>query len=255
MSTKARHRSRHPYRGPREGHRRSSTTTTTSSTPSCTSSSSADSRNSSRGTLLGGPDADAAHLRHLLRQSSPRGAKVLDDIDRRRPGVRAVRVTPTALKIRRLGHYAQMLQSHVTAYFYLVVPEMMFGMDARTRAAQSPRTDRGGPRAGASEWSCCASGVRKCIEAVFGKRMHGISSVPGGVNKSLTAADVDRLLRGEDGLLSVDRGHRLRAGRSATLLRLSREASQRRSMASRMCPRSTCLSSTPTATWTTTTAS
>ena len=32
--------------------------------------------------------------------------------------------------MRRLGHYAQMLQSHATAYFYLVVPEMLFGMDA-----------------------------------------------------------------------------------------------------------------------------
>jgi NAD-reducing hydrogenase large subunit len=34
--------------------------------------------------------------------------------------------------------------------------------------------------------------------------MHGLSAVPGGVNKSLTAADVDRFLLGEDGLSSVD---------------------------------------------------
>ena len=45
---------------------------------------------------------------------------------------------------------------------------------------------------------------QEVLEAVFGKRMHGISSVPGGVNKSLTAADVDRFLRGADGLPSVD---------------------------------------------------
>lgn len=44
------------------------------------------------------------------------GAKVLDEM----VGVEATR---TAEKIRRLGHYAQMLQSHATAYFYLVVPK------------------------------------------------------------------------------------------------------------------------------------
>ncbi|MGZ5374681.1 MAG: nickel-dependent hydrogenase large subunit, partial [Aeromicrobium sp.] len=57
------------------------------------------------------------------------GAKALDDMI----GLGAnteVGITRTAEKIRRLGHYAQMLQSHSTAYFYLVVPEMMFGMDA-----------------------------------------------------------------------------------------------------------------------------
>ena len=46
---------------------------------------------------------------------------------------------------------------------------------------------------------------QEMLVAVFGKRMHGISSVPGGVNNSLTAADVDRFLRGADGLPSVDR--------------------------------------------------
>mgnify|MGYP001007848076 FL=1 len=53
------------------------------------------------------------------------GAKVLDDIVGVGRGL-----TPAAEKMRRLGHYAQMLQSHATAYFYLVVPEMMFGNDA-----------------------------------------------------------------------------------------------------------------------------
>jgi NAD-reducing hydrogenase large subunit len=49
------------------------------------------------------------------------GAKALDDMI----GVGAnsgIGITRTAEKIRRLGHYAQMLQSHATAYFYLVVP-------------------------------------------------------------------------------------------------------------------------------------
>ncbi len=46
------------------------------------------------------------------------GAKALDDMI----GVGTGGVPRAAEKIRRLGHYAQMLQSHATAYFYLVVP-------------------------------------------------------------------------------------------------------------------------------------
>ena len=57
------------------------------------------------------------------------GAKALDDMIGVGPAS-GTSLTPTAIKMRRLGHYAQMLQSHVTAYFYLVVPEMLFGIDA-----------------------------------------------------------------------------------------------------------------------------
>ena len=69
------------------------------------------------------------------------GAKVLDDM----VGVGAstgTHLTPTAEKMRRLGHYAQMLQSHATAYFYLQLPEMVFGGRA-PRAAQRARAGRG----------------------------------------------------------------------------------------------------------------
>lgn len=130
------------------------------------------------------------------------GAKALDDMIGVGPAS-GTRLTPTAVKMRRLGHYAQMLQSHVTAYFYLVVPEMLFGIDA----APEQRNFIGLIEANPGLVKCVVR-LRKwsqeVIEAVFGKRMHGISSVPGGVNKSLTAADVHRLLRGEDGLSSVD---------------------------------------------------
>src|SRR6516165_6021915 len=118
------------------------------------------------------------------------GAKVLDEIVGVGPAS-GVYLTPTAEKMRRLGHYAQMLQSHVTAYFYLVLPEMLFGIDADPELVKRVVMLR--------KWG------QEVLVAVFGKRMHGISSIPGGVNKSLTAADVDRFLHGADGLLSVDR--------------------------------------------------
>ena len=130
------------------------------------------------------------------------GAKALDDIT----GVgysTGVEMLPTAEKVRRLGHYAQQLQSHVTAYFYLIVPEMLFGMDAPPEQRNVLGLVEANPElvkrvVALRKWG------QEVIKSVFGKRMHGISSVPGGVNKNLSAAERDRLLNGEDGLLSMD---------------------------------------------------
>lgn len=130
------------------------------------------------------------------------GAKVLDDIVG--AGAHAVHgISPTAEKMRRLGHYAQMLQSHATAYFYLVVPEMLFGMDA-------PPEQRNilGLVAADPELVKRVVKLRKwgqeLIRTVFGKRMHGLLAVPGGVHKALTTAERDRFLHGDEGILSLD---------------------------------------------------
>jgi NAD-reducing hydrogenase large subunit len=130
------------------------------------------------------------------------GAKTLDDMIG--AGYRSgVALTPVAEKMRRLGHFAQMLQSHVTAYFYLVVPEMLFGMDAPPAQRNVLGLIEADPDlvkrvVALRKWG------QELIKAVFGKRMHGILSVPGGVNKNLSAAERDRFLKGEDGLLSMD---------------------------------------------------
>lgn len=130
------------------------------------------------------------------------GAKVLDDIIGVGPAS-GTHLTATALKVRRLGHYAQMLQSHVTAYFYLVVPEMLFGIDAPPEKRNVLGLVEADPElvkrvVQLRKWG------QELLVTIFGKRMHGISSVPGGVNKALTAADVSRFLNGDDGLLSMD---------------------------------------------------
>lgn len=130
------------------------------------------------------------------------GAKALDDMIGVGP-VSGTALTPTAVKMRRLGHYAQMLQSHVASYFFLVVPEMLFGIDAAPEQRNFIGLIEANPDlvkrvVRLRKWG------QEIIEAVFGKRMHGISSIPGGVNKSLTAADVSRFLDGEEGLPSVD---------------------------------------------------
>ncbi len=130
------------------------------------------------------------------------GAKALDDIVGV-AGPSAPSLTPTAVKMRRLGHYAQMLQSHVTAYFYLVVPEMLFGMDAAPEQRNILGLIEANPDL-VKRVVMLRKWGQEVIQAVFGKRMHGISSVPGGVNKGLSAEEADRFINGADGLLSVE---------------------------------------------------
>ena len=130
------------------------------------------------------------------------GAKALDDM----VGVgysSGQAILPTAEKVRRLGHYMQQLQSHVTAYFYCTAPDMLLGID-------SPPEQRNimGLVNADSELVKRVVMLRKWgqegIKAVFGKRMHGINSVPGGVNQNLGISARDRLINGDDGLISLE---------------------------------------------------
>ncbi|MBD3893915.1 Ni/Fe hydrogenase subunit alpha [Hydrogenophaga sp.] len=130
------------------------------------------------------------------------GAKVLDDMIG--VGLKdGINVTPTAEKMRRLGHYAQMLQSHVTAYFYLIVPEMLFGMDAAPEQRNVIGLIEANP-ALVKRVVMLRKWGQEMLKEVFGKKMHGISSIPGGVNKNLSVAARERFLNGEEGLISID---------------------------------------------------
>ncbi|MBL8928653.1 MAG: Ni/Fe hydrogenase subunit alpha [Kineosporiaceae bacterium] len=128
------------------------------------------------------------------------GAKAIDAMVG--AGTSAHPIPVAAEKMRRLGHYAQMLQSHATAYFYLVVPEMLFGMDA----APEQRNVLGLLEADPAlvtrvvrlrKWG------QEILQTVFGKRMHGVSAVPGGVQKGLSVAERDRFLHGDDTVPSM----------------------------------------------------
>ncbi len=124
------------------------------------------------------------------------GAKVLDRMTGAAP-------PPAAEKVRRLGHYAQQLQSHVTAYFFLGVPELLFGMDAPPQQRNILGLMEADPAlirrvVALRKWG------QTVIQALFGKRMHGIESVPGGVLAGLDPAERERLLNGDEGLLSLD---------------------------------------------------
>ena len=126
------------------------------------------------------------------------GAKALDDMVGVGRGI-----TPTAEKMRRLGHYAQMLQSHTAAFFLLSGPEMLFGNDAAPEQRNVLGLLEADPGL-VTRVVMLRKWGQEIIRTVYGKRMHGISAVPGGVQKGLTVAERDRFLRGEEGLLGMD---------------------------------------------------
>ncbi len=129
------------------------------------------------------------------------GAKAIDDVIG--AGVRSATGIPVAAeKMRRLGHYAQMLQSHTTAYFYLVVPEMLFGMDAPPEQRNILGLIEADPGL-VKRVVMLRKWGQEIIQTVFGKRMHGISAVPGGVQKGLSTQERDRFLNGDDTIPSM----------------------------------------------------
>ena len=108
--------------------------------------------------------------------------------------VGARQLTPTAEKIRRLMHYGQILQSHALHFFHLCSPDLLFGFDSEMSkrnivgvAEQYPDTARQGV--------LLRKFGQEVIRHTAGKRIHGTGSVPGGVNKSLTVAERDELLK------------------------------------------------------------
>lgn len=131
------------------------------------------------------------------------GAKVLDDMIGVGYSTNNM-ITPTAEKMRRLGHYAQQLQSHATAYFYLIVPEMIFGMDAAPEQRNVLGLAVANPEL-VKRVVMLRKWGQELIQAVLGKKMHGISSIPGGVNNNLSLEVRDRFIHGDASIPSIDK--------------------------------------------------
>jgi len=115
-------------------------------------------------------------------------SKALDQV------VGATHLTPTAEKMRRLMHYGQMLQSHALHFFHLCSPDLLFGFD-------SDLTKRNIVAVAAQYPDIARQGVllrkfgQEVIRITAGKRIHGTGAIPGGVNKALTIAERDELLK------------------------------------------------------------
>ncbi|MEI7764064.1 MAG: Ni/Fe hydrogenase subunit alpha [Comamonadaceae bacterium] len=97
-------------------------------------------------------------------------------------------VTPSAQKIRRLMHYAQVMQSHALHFFYLAAPDLLFGFDSEANRRNIVGVAQAHPEI-ARKGVLLRKFGQELIRATAGKRIHGTGSVPGGVTKHVSAQD------------------------------------------------------------------
>jgi NAD-reducing hydrogenase large subunit len=105
----------------------------------------------------------------------------------------AVRIPPTADKLRRIFGLAQVVQSHALSFFHLSSPDFLLGMDAdpaRSNLFGVLKENR----------QMALDGIRlrqfgqQIIERLGGKRIHPAWVVPGGVSEPLTPLNRDAIL-------------------------------------------------------------
>ncbi|MCC7535881.1 MAG: Ni/Fe hydrogenase subunit alpha [Deltaproteobacteria bacterium] len=108
--------------------------------------------------------------------------------------VGARRVTRTAELVRRLMHYGQILQSHALHFYHLSSPDLLLGFES-----EPERRNVVGVLAAYPDIARQGVMLRKfgqeAIRITAGKRVHGTGSIPGGVNKSVSASERDELAR------------------------------------------------------------
>ena len=114
-------------------------------------------------------------------------AKACDDLY-------AVEIPPTAVKLRKLIHLAQLVQSHALSFFYLTSPDLLLGMDADPAirnivgvAQQHPELARDG--------IALRRFGQEIIALLGGKRIHPAWVVPGGVLEPLSQEHRDQIAR------------------------------------------------------------
>jgi NAD-reducing hydrogenase large subunit len=126
-------------------------------------------------------------------------SKALDAI------VGAKHLTPTAEKMRRLMHYGQILQSHALHFFHLCSPDLLFGFDSDIAKRNIVGVAEKYPDI-ARQGVLIRKFGQEVIRHTAGKRIHGTGAVPGGVNKSLSIAERDELLKDIYQIVSWSRG-------------------------------------------------
>ena len=114
----------------------------------------------------------------------------------------AVKIPPTADKLRRIFGLAQVVQSHALSLFYLSSPDLLLGMDADPAKnnlfgvlEKNPGLARDGIR--------LRQFGQQIIERLGGKRIHPAWVVPGGVSEPLSEQDRDAILAGVPEALAI----------------------------------------------------
>jgi NAD-reducing hydrogenase large subunit len=118
-------------------------------------------------------------------------AKAIDQI----VGLDPADLSLPAQKIRRLLHYAQIFQSHALHFFYLASPDLLFGYNADPVKRNVVGVAMEYP-ALAKKGILMRKFGQEIIKMIAGKRIHGISTTPGGVHKKITVSERNKFLDG-----------------------------------------------------------
>lgn len=105
----------------------------------------------------------------------------------------AVRIPPTAEKLRRIIGIAQVVQSHALSLFHLSSPDLLLGMDADPATRNIFGVLEAEPQL-ARDGIALRKFGQQIIERLGGKRIHPGWVVPGGVNNPLSQQDRDAIL-------------------------------------------------------------
>jgi len=126
-------------------------------------------------------------------------AKAMDRI------VGVTTLTPTAEKMRRLMHYGQTYQSHALHFFHLCSPDLLFGFDADPAIRNVIGVIQKHPDLAVQGVMMRKYG-QEIIKATAGKKIHGTGAIPGGINKNLSIAERDELLKDLPQMIEWSRG-------------------------------------------------
>ena len=113
-------------------------------------------------------------------------SKALDAVVGARP------VPRTAELVRRLMHYGQIAQSHALHFYYLSSPDLLFGFESDPASRNIAGVIAASPDL-ARQGIALRKYGQEVIRITAGKRIHGTGSIPGGVNKAVSAAERDEL--------------------------------------------------------------
>ncbi len=114
----------------------------------------------------------------------------------------AVKIPPTADKLRRIFNLAQVVQSHALSLFHLSSPDLLLGMDADPAKNNIFGVLEKNPGLARDGIELRKFG-QQIIERLGGKRIHPAWVVPGGVSEPLSQDDRDAILKTIPGALAI----------------------------------------------------
>jgi len=114
----------------------------------------------------------------------------------------AVKIPPTAGKLRRIFGMAQVVQSHALSLFHLSSPDLLLGMDTDPAKSNLFGVLERDPQL-ARDGIALRKFGQQIIERLGGKRIHPAWVVPGGVSDPLSQPDRDAILNSIPDALAI----------------------------------------------------